>query len=237
MKNFTSKLLLGFILFTTTITNAHNTYLQVKGSGKINDKVEIQIFKAEYGKEAPEKGTKIDNLKAIKIYLIDASGSKTEITMTQTETHWQGFFVPKTTGNYQIIGINDQNEVKDMSKKHLGLVRSILYLKTNYTVKTSKAIENTIFPLDITAQKQNTNYLLTAFKDKKQQANLAITVINPDGWVQTLESNEIGQANFTPNKKGLYLVNLEWIDNTKGNFKDKAFDNTINKTVLSLIIE
>ena len=71
----------------------------------------------------------------------------------------------------------------------------------------------------------------------KARSRLTITVINPDGWVKTVETNEAGQAYFTPNKKGLYLVNLEWIDNTKGTFKDKAFDNIVNKTVLSLLVE
>lgn len=89
----------------------------------------------------------------------------------------------------------------------------------------------------LSAQKQNSTYLLTALKDKKQQGDLNTTIINPEGWVKTVETNEIGQASFTPNKKGLYLINLEWIDNTKGSFKDKAFDNTIHKTVLSLIVE
>jgi uncharacterized GH25 family protein len=238
MKKLVSKFALGFALFfAATVANAHNTYLQVRGSGKVNDKVEVQLFLAEYGKEAPEKGVKIDRLKAIKVYVIDATGSKTEIVMTQTETHWQGFFEAKTTGAYQVIGVNDQSEVRDMSKKHLGFGRSVLYLKATYTVKTTLGQEQVIHPLDLTAQKQNTSYMLTAFKDKIQQADLNITIINPEGWEQTIETNEIGQAAFTPNKKGLYLVNLEWIDNTKGNFKDKAYENTISKTVLSLIVE
>ncbi|OXG01698.1 hypothetical protein BC749_1263 [Flavobacterium araucananum] len=199
MKKITSKLTLGVVLLlATTIANAHNTYLQIKGSGKINDKVEIQLLKAEYGKEAPEKGTKLDNLKAIKIFLIDASGSKTEIVMTQTETHWQGFFIPKTTGNYTVIGVNDQNEVRDMSKKCLGNGRSILYLKALYTIK-SATNQTVTLPLDLTAQKQNASYLLTAFKDKKQQNDLNLTVINPDGW----SVNAFKISKTTPKK--LYL--------------------------------
>lgn len=238
MKKILSKLAFGFVLLLVPMFgNAHNIWLETKGSGKVNEKVQVQLFFGEYGEEAPEKGAKLDWLKVIKIYLIDASGSKTEIAMTQTETHWQGSFEAKTAGTYQIIGVNDQGEVRDMSKKNLGFGRSVLYLKSTYTVKTPVAKESAIQPLDLTAQKQNTSYLLTAFKDKKEQGDLNITIINPDGWVKTVETNEIGQASFTPNKKGLYLINLEWIDNTKGSFKDKAFDNTVNKTVLSLIVQ
>jgi len=218
-------------------TNAHNIWLEIKGSGKINDKVQVQLFFGEYATEAPEKGTKLDKLKDIKIFVIDALGSKTQITMTQTDTHWQGSFETKTVGTYQIIGVNDQGEVRDMSKKQLGFGRSILYLRATYTVKTPVAKETALQPLDLTAQKQNSSYMLTAFKDKKEQGDLNITIINPEGWVKTVETNEIGQASFTPNKKGLYLINLEWIDNTKGSFKDKVFDNTVNKTVLSLLVE
>ncbi|MES2574184.1 MAG: hypothetical protein V4572_04535 [Bacteroidota bacterium] len=238
MKKLVLKLTLGFIVLLTPITiNAHNIWLEVKGSGKINDKVQVQLFFGEYAEEAPERGAKLDRLKDIKIFVIDATGSKTEIAMIQTDTNWQGTFETKTAGTYQIIGVNDQAEVRDMSKKNLGFGRSILYLKATYTVKTAIAKEYAIQPLDLTAQKQNTSYLLTAFKDKKQQGDLNITIINPDGWVKTVETNEIGQAAFTPNKKGLYLVNLEWIDNNKGSFKEKAYDNTVNKTVLSLVVE
>lgn len=238
MKKLLSKLALGATLLLIPMTvNAHNIWLEVKGSGKINDKVQVQLFFGEYGEGTPEKGAKLDRLKDIKIYVIDASGTKTAVEMTQTDTHWQGSFDAKTAGTYQIVGINDQGEVRDMSKKHLGFGRSILYLKSTYTVKTSEAKEYAVQPLDLTAQKQNDSYMLTAFKDKKEQGDLNITIINPEGWVKTVETNEIGQASFTPNKKGLYLINLEWIDNTKGNFKDKAFDNTVNKTVLSLRVE
>ncbi|WP_281635934.1 hypothetical protein [Flavobacterium marginilacus] len=238
MKKLLSKIALGFVLLLVPMAlNAHNIWLEVKGSGKINDKVQVQLYFGEYGQEAPEKGAKPDRLKDIKIFLIDASGTKSEITMTQTETHWQGSFDAKTIGTYQIIGINDQGEVRDMSKKHLGFARSISYLKAVYTVKTPETKEYAVHRLDLTVQKQNDTYLLTAFKDKKQQGNLNITIINPDGWVKTTETNEKGKASFVPNKKGLYLINLEWIDSTKGTFKDKAFDNTVNKTVLSLRVE
>ncbi|REG98421.1 hypothetical protein [Flavobacterium aquicola] len=238
MKKLLSKLALGFVLLLAPMAvNAHNIWLEVKGSGKINDKVQVQLYFGEYGQEAPEKGAKLDRLKDIKIFLIDASGTKSEIAMAQTETHWQGSFDAKTAGTYQIIGINDQGEVRDMSKKHLGFARSISYLKAVYTVKTPEAKEYAVHPLDLTAQKQNDSYLLTAFKDKKQQGALNITIINPEGWVKTVETNEKGQAAFVPNKKGLYLINLEWIDNTKGSFKDKVFENTVNKSVLSLKVE
>jgi hypothetical protein len=124
-----------------------------------------------------------------------------------------------------------------MSKKHLGFGRSILNLRGTYTVKSPIAKQYAIQPLDLTAEKQNASYMLTAFKDKKEQGNLNITIINPEGWTKTVETNEAGQVSFTPNKKGLYLINLEWIDNTKGTFKDKAYENTVNKTVLSLFVD
>ncbi len=205
MKKLVSKLTLGFILLSAPMTvNAHNIWLEVKGSGKINDKAQVQLYFGEYGEDTPEKGSKLDRLKDIKIYVIDALGSKTEVVMTQTETNWQGTFETKTAGTYQIIGINDQGEVRDMSKKHLGFGRSILNLRSCYTVKTPVAKDYAIQPLDLTAQKQNESYMLTAFKDKKEQCDLNITIINPEGWVKTVETNEAGQVYFTPNKTKLF---------------------------------
>ena len=87
------------------------------------------------------------------------------------------------------------------------------------------------------AEKENGKITLSAFKDKQALAKTKLTIINPQTWEKTKFTNENGQTSFTPTGKGLYLVELEWIDTNPGTFKGKDYQTIRYKSEMTFVID
>ena len=230
--------IVGLVLSLPTLTWAHGYWLEVKGSGKVGESAQIQLFYGEYSEHVREKGARLDKMSEIKISVIDAQGTKTEVEMQQTDTYWQGSFVPKIEGIYQVLGINETREVQDWTKHNLGITRPVQYLRTTYVV--GNAAKTPLLPqnyLDVTAQKLGNQILLEVYKDKQAFSKMQLKVINPDGWEKNRTTNDKGKVAFIPAGKGLYLVELEWMDKTPGTFKGKEYESVRHRCDMTLVVE
>ena len=59
-------------------------------------------------------------------------------------------------------------------------------------------------------------------------------ITNPDGWEKVAYTNANGEATFKPNKEGMYMVEMEYLDKTIGQFKGKDYKMIRNKYALML---
>lgn len=237
--SFLFKITLFFsVLCLPMLSVAHGYWLETKGSGKVNEPVKILLFYGEYASEIREKGNKLDKMADIMVSVIDVSGNKTAIKMTQTETHWEGFYTPTQEGNYQILGINDTREVQDWHKHKLGITRPVQFVRTNYVVGNSpqSTPKNYQF-LDIVASKQGEFIALTAYKNNVPLDSTKIIIINPQSWEKIKTTNERGRVTFLPTGKGMYLAEIEWIDKTPGNFKGKNYETIRYKSKTTLVVD
>ncbi|MDZ7933551.1 MAG: DUF4198 domain-containing protein [Emticicia sp.] len=225
------------LIFLPFLSIAHGYWLETKGSGKVGEPVKVLLYYGEYASEIREKGNKLDKMADILVSVIDPKGEKMAIKMTQTETHWEGDFTPTEEGNYQIIGVNDTREVQDWHKHKLGITRPVQFVRTNYLAGNAEfsSSKSTQF-LDLIANKQGEFIAFTAFKDNVPLTKTSIKIINPHSWEKTKISNERGKITFLPTVKGMYLVEVEWIDKTPGVFKGKPYETIRYKSETSVFV-
>jgi uncharacterized GH25 family protein len=209
---------------------AHGYWLEVVGVATKGKPITIKICYGEYASQIREVGNRLDKMADIKITVIAPDGSKKDIEMTQTHTHWEGIYTPSTDGYYQVVGINDAREVQDWVKHKLGITRPIQYLRTQFTVG-STVEPNNITPLflDVRSQINPNNVELYAMKDGKPMDKIKVRIVNPEGWMQDKYTNAIGFVSVIPNKEGLYVAEIEWIDTTPGVFKGKNYETVRHK--------
>jgi uncharacterized GH25 family protein len=220
------------------LSMAHGYWLETKGSGKVNEPVKIMLFYGEYSSEIRERGSKLDKMVEILVSVLDVDGNKSAIKMTQTDTNWEGFYTPTKEGNYQILGINDTREVQDFTKHNLGITRPIQFVRTNYLVgNTPLAMSKNPQFLDIIPSIQGEFIALTAYKDNLPLNKMKVTITNPQSWTKTKTTNEKGRVTFLPTGKGMYLVEIEWIDKTTGTFKGKDYDSIRYKSETTIVVE
>ena len=238
MKKIIKFSLMLSVLFLPYLTNAHGYWLETKGSGKVGEPVKVLMFYGEYASEIRERGNKLDKMADILVSIIDVEEKKTDLKMTQTETHWEGSFTPNQEGNYQILGINDSREVQDWKKHNLGITRPIQFLRTNYLVGNSAQSSSKNYQfLDLVASKQGEFIALTAFKGNLPMDKTKITITNPQSWEKVKTTNEKGRVTFFPSGKGMYLVEVEWIDNQAGKLKDKEYESIRYKSETTLVVD
>ncbi|MDZ7878316.1 MAG: DUF4198 domain-containing protein [Saprospiraceae bacterium] len=232
MKN---KLIIACLLCLPMLTWAHGYWLEVAGATTKGSPVTVKIFYGEYASQIREEGDKLDKMSDIKVSVIAPDGSKKDLTMTQTKTHWEGIYTPTSDGCYQVVGINDTREVQDWAKHKLGVTRPIQYLRTQFTIGNPEQATTHDAPLflDVRSQINTNNIELYAVKDGKPMNKTKVRVVNPDGWLQDKFSNAVGFVNVIPNKDGLYMVEIEWIDPNPGVFKGKNYETVRHKCALT----
>ncbi|MBD2699111.1 DUF4198 domain-containing protein [Spirosoma sp. BT702] len=228
--------LFTLLFLAPCLAQAHGYWIELKGSGKVNEPVQVQLFFGEYSHGLREKGATLGKMSDISVFVRDADGNQTPVVMTQTDTHWQGEFTPKKDGYYQILGLNDKRDVQDWTKRGFGIVRPVQYLRADYVVGNTER-SATAQVLDVVANPQENTVGLRVFKDKKAYANTSVRIVNPDGWERVCDTNEQGRASFVPNKKGLYVVELEWIDKTPGTFNNKPYDTIRHRCDVTFVVD
>lgn len=225
------------ILLSPFLVSAHGDWLEVKGSGKVGEPAKIQLVFGAYENQERIKGAKIAFLKDFTVYVLDAKGNKSTIEMTQTETCFEGTFTPSSEGLFQIIGVNEVREVVDWTVHGFDVLRPTEYLRTQYTVgeSTNTATEQGF--LDVIPIKIDEEIKLTAFKNKALNPKTKLIITNPEGWEKVKFTDAKGEAVFKPNMKGMYMVEMEYIDKTAGNFKGKDYKMVRNKFSLVVVVD
>lgn len=205
-----------------TFCFSHTYWFTTEGSHKVNEPVQIKIYFGEYVTGELMKGKALDKMKDIKVLVRYAGAPDQYIAMQQDSGHWHGSFVPAAEGTYEIIGINDTREVQDWTKHGYGIVRPVQYLKCVYQVGVELSAQSSSAFLDVTSGKDANGYFFTLFKKGNPAAKTKLFISQPNGEEVQLETDEKGIIYFKPSAAGLYIIGLEWVDKTAGEFNGKG---------------
>jgi uncharacterized GH25 family protein len=216
---------------------AHGDWIEVSGNGKVGETAKVQLVFGAYENQERLKGKALNFLKEFTIYVIDPLGNRMDIPMTQTETCWEGNFIPKIEGTYQVLGINEERGVVDWTIHGFDVLRPKEYLRTNYTVGKASEANKAIQFLDVIPMKIGDDIRLTAYLNNSITVKTKLIITNPEGWEKVKYTNASGEVTFKPTTKGIYMVEMENIDKTAGKFKDKDYKMIRNKFALMVKVE
>lgn len=211
------------LLLFPFICNASAYWMEVKGSGKIDQPVQIRIYYGnieESGKRKPQTGAELALTGEFRLFIVDHNGLRTSIPIFLKGDGWEGTYTPHQKGVYQILGINDTHPVVDRSKTGGKNVLPVDYLCAAYQVESVETVSKPVQFLDILTVDKGEQVLVKAFNNGATAvAGTKIRVFNPDNWEKELSIGEHGEALFTPTMKGLYIIRQDWTVPESGIYK------------------
>lgn len=221
-------LLLFFATFLfPSITKASAYWMEIHGSGKIKEKVTIQVcygFIDDFSERHRTTGPEFQRIKDFDFFLFNTKGEKSKIELHVKGDHWEGTFIPDKEGTYRISGMNDQQPVLVRSKNPEENVRPIDFMCGAYHVGTPSANLSPLQFMDIILQERNGVYTIFPYRNMKpSEKGTMLRIFNPENWEKNIPVNENHQAVFKPTMPGLYVIRQDWQDNTPGTFQGTSY--------------
>lgn len=225
------------LLLSPLLSEAHSYWLELKGSGKVGQPMTVQCFFGELENGLREKGTMLNNMKAFTASVLQPDGTTVPLTLIPAENCYQAHFTPKLAGTYQVLLVNDTRAVQDLTKHHLGIVRPRDYLRAICQVGNGPLSANPryyldVIPQDIPAVGKPTVLLIT--KDGAAYANAPVKLTSPDGKQTKQTADASGRLTLTPTGAGQYVVDVDFLDKTPGQYEGKDYEAIRNKMALTL---
>ncbi|KIO78585.1 hypothetical protein TH53_02830 [Pedobacter lusitanus] len=233
--------LLLALLIVPVISQAHGYWFDIKGSGKVNQPVQIQICFGEideYGVRHRETGAELAQLGDFKITIIDELGKSNMIQIQAKTDCWEGSFIPNKKGTYQILAINEKLPVVDRSKTGGKNVRPIDYLCAVYQAEHTGNVSKPVQFLDIVTSAREKFIVVKAFNNGKPVNKATkLRVFNPENWEKSLETDEHGEAVFMPTMKGLYIIRQDFTVPENGTYQGVPYTSIRHRCNYCLSID
>lgn len=227
-----------FFVFALSILSfqlsAHGYWIELEGNKKAGKQVSVKMYFGDYPVGERLSGKTLDKMKDINVYVITPDGEKQPIAMTQTNDCWQGSFTPATKGTYEVIGMNNEREVQDWTKHHLGITRPIQYLKVVYDAGKPSEKKSSLYIDAQTKKAGKNNFEITLLKEGKAMAGQKFVIAEFDKGDTELTTNDEGKATFKAAAAGLYILSVDWIDATPGSFKGKNYETVRHRLDVSV---
>jgi energy-converting hydrogenase Eha subunit C len=226
-----NKILLTLFVLTISLPAFASAYwIDVKGSGKVNEPVTIELC---YGSMDEQGVRHRDTTKELLLTgdfhftIIDSKGSKQELHFKMQQDHWLAVYVPQQEGQYRIVGFNDKHPVIDRSANGGKNVLPIDYITAVYTVgNTITSAVNPLQKLDLIVLNQDGKITVKAFlDDKPSKSGTKLRVFNPENWEKELTLDANGEAVFYPTMKGLYILRQDWIEPASGTYQNITYSS------------
>lgn len=199
---------------------AHALWIETNPSGKKGQPQEVKIFYGEYAEFSPEKiADWYSDVKEFRLWLVSPDGQKTKLNTSPAEDHYTANFTPDKDGVYTL-------QVSH-SAKDLG--RTTLYqFNSSATVSVGKNetadIQRNSNPLkfELKSGKVNQPVSIHALFNNAASDKMEVTVFAPGGWTKQLQGKN-GIAEFTPEWKGKYMIEVSRSDEEKGAHHGKDY--------------
>jgi uncharacterized protein YjhX (UPF0386 family) len=229
------------IMFAPAFSYAAAYWMEVKGNGKINQPVTIQVIYGridEYGIRHRDTGKEFTLAGEFKMTLIDNNGQQKVLTLSPKTDCWEATFTPTNNGVYRILGLNDSHPVIDRSKTGGKNVRPIDYLCADYIVGDAKPMFKPAQMLDIVTGTTKDIITVKAFNNNGiAVAGTKLRVFNPENWEKELVLDEKGEAVFKTTMPGLYIIRQDWDDAKPGTYKGVAYTSVRHRCNYSLPVK
>lgn len=221
------------------ISNASAYWMEVDGSGKVNQPVQIRIYYGnidDRGIRVPQGEPELSLTGQFKITVIDEKGHVKKIPLSLNKDHWEGTFTPESKGVYQVLGLNDTHPVVDRSKTGGKNVLPVDYLCAFYQAESASFVEKPARFLDILTFKRDGLVVVKVFKNGLP-ATTKLRVFNPENWEKELTTDQNGEATFNPTMKGLYIIRQDMEDPVSGNYQGVSYTSIRHRCNYFLKIE
>ena len=217
------KLLTCLALTASGAAQAHYLWIEPTETG-------ARLYYGEAEAALREKSPgKLDNIKAPKAFVPDASNGKTVAApLNRADDH---FSIAAGRKAPVILANEESLEVRDLSKNGLGLAKSNYYARHGRAASNAEAAASPL-ALDLQARGPNAYTLLyngQPLKDAK------LEVIAPNTWVQEHKTDARGAVEINTPWRGQYVVHVLHIDKTAGEFAGKKYENLRNHFTYSFI--
>lgn len=233
--------LLLLLIASPFVSHASGYWLDIKGSGKLNEPVQIQVCYGvidEFSIRHRETGSELTLAGEFKISIVDEKGNRKDVVIHSKADCWEGTFIPHEKGVYQILGINNTHPVVDRSKTGGKNVLPIDYLCTAYAVESKGAVSKPVQFLDIIALQKGKMVTLKVFNNGAPANNITkLRVFNPENWEKELLVDEHGKTFFMPTMKGLYVIRQDWVDPTPGSYKGTSYTAIRHRCNYCLLVQ
>lgn len=232
--------LLLLVLLCPVFSYASAYWMDVKGSGKVNELVRIRIYYGDIndlGIRQPQANPELALTGAFRLTVINEKNQRTSIPISLKGEGWEGTFIPRIKGIYRILGINDTHPVVDRSAVGGKSILPVDYLCATYEVGATGGLSAPLQFLDMVTEKKGALVTVKAFKDGKTAGkSTKIRVFNPENWEKELLTDENGEAFFRPTMKGLYIIREDWEDPKPGRYYDVPYSAVRHRCNYFLLI-
>ena len=222
---------------------AHFLWIETSPQATNGKTHEVNIYYGEYMDNQREIiGQRFNEVKDFTAWVISPSGKKTKLELKEAKDHFTGSFVPQEAGNHVISLENLEREVVDWSKYEIGIIRPTYYATATVSVKGSsaspdQAVVNGFSMQQVSSSaKKETPVTLKVNFNKLAPKKQKLMVYAPNGWAKEIETDEKGEAVFTPLWDGMYLVEAIYNENTPGNFKGKDYEQIRHRAIYTVYI-
>lgn len=190
---------------------AHAIFIDTEEIGEINKPHAVTVFYAE--PSSPKKELIKDwwsNTEDFSLWLIDPAGNKEKLAVEMKKDFFTTVFIPSHNGTYRLI-------IQQVAEDIAG--------GTQYEFNTSAIVtvgkEHTANPLisgltlfknskETTSLNTSTSVLLQ--DDNQPLADTDITIFSSSGWEKTIKTDANGVAVFSPEWKGVYLIEAHKVE-------------------------
>ena len=234
------KIIVSLLLIALPLlTQAHSYWLELKGSGKVGEPMTVQCYFGELENGLREKADKLAGIKAFTASVLLPDGSTQPLTLSPAENCYQAQFTPQKAGTYQVLLVNDTRAVQDWTSHKMGIVRPREYLRAVCQVGGGSLSAKPVHYLDITpetglASGKSATLLVT--RDGAAYANAPVKLTTPDGKQTKQTADAAGRLTLTPTGAGQYVVDVDFMNKTPGQYQGKDYQAVRNKTALTIIV-
>ena len=222
-------LTLVFVMFATVQSFAHFLWVETNTEGEIGQEQEIRVYFGEYTHGVIEKvdGESFPKVKDFTLWVIDASGKKTELKVMTTEDYYLAKFTPTTNGTYTVTLNNNNIQVFDFTKYDFGIFKTHYHSMAKIQVgdksqNTIASNETGIALKDVSGSKEEVK-LQVLYKNIPLAKN-EVKVFVADQWSKTLETDKNGYVSFKLPWQTKYLVEVTKKEEVSGVYRDEKYD-------------
>ena len=235
MKLF-NRCLIYLLLLLPLHSLAHGYWLEVSGTHKVNEAATVRLFYGDCAAGEKLKGSFLDKMKDIQVF-VTINGRKGAVVMKQFDEYWEGSFIPAFEGLYEVTGLNDVRDVQDWTKHQLGIVRPVQYLRASYAAGKANAQSINAYALDAVVKKQDGQYNIGIYNDGKLFSEASCTLGSFGHPDKKIGINKAGTTSLGSLAAGQYILSVEWIDKTPGEFNGKAYASVRHRLDYTLVVE
>jgi uncharacterized GH25 family protein len=216
-----------FILVATLQSFAHYLWIETSATGVLNEEQEIRVYFGEYTSGLIEKVDKeaYQNVNDFILWVMDASGNKTELKVIAKEDYYLTKF--KSNGTYTVLLDNNNIDVVDYTQYDFGVLKTHYHAVTKIQVgkktnETTAANKDGITVKDVSATNEKIE-LQVLYKDKTLK-DIQVKIFVADQWSKTLETEENGLVSFKLPWEAKYIVETTIKEEVSGVYKDVKYE-------------